>query len=146
MRAATPDDAAQIAQIHRLARAKAMPWLPVIHPPEDELDYFARTVLPQEQVRVIDRDGQIAGFVAFQDAWLNHLYIHPKLWRTGLGSMLLAEAQTAAPSLQVWTFEQNTPARHFYIRHGFQEAERTNGHRNEEKTPDVRLIWTRPVP
>ena len=138
--------AAQIAQIHKLARAKAMPWLPVIHTPEEELDYFAGTVLPQQEVRVTGRNGQIAGFVAFQDAWLNHLYIHPQFWRKGLGSALLTEVQTAAPSLQVWTFEQNTPARHFYTRHGFQEAERTNGHRNEEKTPDVRLIWTRLVP
>jgi hypothetical protein len=29
----------------------------------------------------------------------------------------------------------------FYERHGFVEAERTDGRRNEERAPDIRYVW-----
>ena len=35
----------------------------------------------------------------------------------------------------------NEPARRFYRRHGFVEVGRTDGARNEEREPDVRLAW-----
>ena len=36
-----PDDAEAIARIFRESRAEAMPWLPVIHPPEDVTRFYA---------------------------------------------------------------------------------------------------------
>jgi hypothetical protein len=42
---------------------------------------------------------------------------------------------------QLWTFQANTGARRFYARHSCREVEWTNGEHNEEKTPDVRLVW-----
>ncbi|EJO89542.1 hypothetical protein MCOL_V205115 [Mycobacterium colombiense CECT 3035] len=37
-------------------------------------------------------------------------------------------------------FQINTTAQRFYLRHGFIEADRTNGIRDEEHQPDIRLI------
>ena len=47
----------------------------------------------------------------------------------------------SAPGLQLWTFQRNAVARHFYERHGFRAAELTDGARNEEVEPDVRYVW-----
>ena len=38
IRAAGPEDAEAIARIFRESRAEAMPWLPVLHPPDDEFE------------------------------------------------------------------------------------------------------------
>lgn len=141
IRLATTSDAAAIADIHRAARAEAMPWLPVLHTPAEDLSFFRQNVLPEETVLVAEADGRICGFVAFQKDWLNHLYIATEYWRAGQGTALLHRVQTASTRLQLWTFQDNHRARAFYAKHGFVEVERTDGAGNEEKTPDVRLVW-----
>ena len=141
LRDADSNDAADIAKIHRLARSEAMPWLPVVHSPEEELEFFSKKVLPTEIVRVVETEHNIAGFVAFRGDWLNHLYIHPDYWGNGFGSLLLLEAKANSPRLQLWTFQRNLNARAFYDRHKFAEVELTDGARNEERTPDIRMVW-----
>jgi ribosomal protein S18 acetylase RimI-like enzyme len=46
-------------------------------------------------------------------------------------------------ALELWCFQANTYARRFYERHGFKAIRFTDGHDNEEKTPDVRYRWAR---
>jgi len=142
-RRAGPSDAEAIATIHLAAREKAMPWLPVIHTSQEVLYFFKNIVLAQEQVYVALTADQVAGFIAINDDWVNHLYVHPEFWRGGVGSKLLSIAKDASPTLQLWTFQQNTMARSFYGRHEFIDVEETNGSGNEEKTPDVRMAWSR---
>jgi hypothetical protein len=36
---------------------------------------------------------------------------------------------------------QRPSPRRFYLRHGFTEAERTDGQRNDEREPDIRYVW-----
>ena len=43
--------------------------------------------------------------------------------------------------LALWTFQSNTRAQEFYRRHGFTEVRRTDGSANEERVPDVRMVW-----
>jgi ribosomal protein S18 acetylase RimI-like enzyme len=59
----------------------------------------------------------------------------------GIGSDLLRQAQAAAPALTLWTFQANTGAQRFYLRHGFREALRTQGEANDEGLPDIRYEW-----
>jgi len=141
LRKAENTDAIRIARIHRLARSAAMPWLPAIHSPEEDLIFFSETVLPNEEVRLIEIENDIAGFIAFRGDWLNHLYIHPDFWGRGFGSQLLNDAKAASKRLQLWTFQRNTAARSFYCQHQFSELEHTNGANNEERIPDVRMVW-----
>ena len=141
LRNAESTDAIRIAQIHRLARSTAMPWLPVVHSPEEDLVFFSETVLPNETVRLIEIETDIAGFIAFRGDWLNHLYVHPDFWGRGFGSQLLNDAKAASKRLQLWTFQGNNAARSFYELHHFSEVERTDGANNEELTPDVRMVW-----
>ena len=143
IRPATPEDAAAIARLHRAARAAAMPWLPVVHTPAEDLAFFRDVVLPNETVLVAEDSADVAGFIAYAEDWLNHLYVAPDHWSRGIGADLLARAQAASDTLQLWTFQENHGARRFYARRGFAEAELTDGAHNEERTPDVRLVWHR---
>jgi len=120
-----------------------MPWLPIVHSPEEDLEFFRDQVLPSQTVIVAETSEQITGFAAYKGEWLNHLYVGPDAWRSGLGSQLLRRVQAASSVLQLWTFQRNRNARAFYARFGFEEVEFTDGQRNEEKTPDVRMIWRR---
>ncbi|MHA3976767.1 N-acetyltransferase family protein [Halovulum sp. GXIMD14794] len=143
LRKATYTDAEALARIHRAARRKAMPWLPVLHSPEGDRKFFGNTVLSTEDVRLFEDGGQVIGFIATKDDWVNHLYVDQAHWRRGVGSRLLEIAKADAPRLQLWTFQGNDGARQFYAAHEFTEVEFTDGRNNEEKTPDVRLVWTR---
>nr|WP_321360141.1 GNAT family N-acetyltransferase [uncultured Hyphomonas sp.] len=118
-----------------------MPWLPVVHSPEDVLEFFRDQVLPSQTVIVADKSEQITGFAAYKGEWLHHLYVAPDAWQSGIGSRLLRRALAASSVLQLWAFQQNRTARAFYARFQFEEVEFTDGQRNEEKTPDVRMIW-----
>ena len=43
---------------------------------------------------------------------------------------------------QLWTFQANKRARHFYESRGCEAVEFTDGQRNEERVPDVRYVYT----
>jgi ribosomal protein S18 acetylase RimI-like enzyme len=144
-RPATPADAAVLAGIHRLARAEAMPWLAVVHTPEEDFEFFLNQVLPDSDVHVACCGEMIAGFIARQDNHIGHLYVSPAFWNRAIGSLLLARMQREADSLDLWTFQRNAGARRFYERHNFTAMEFTDGSRNEEKEPDVRYVWHAPA-
>lgn len=140
IRTATVSDAPAIAAISRSARAAAMPWLPVLHSVEGDLTFFTRAVT-QYHVEVAEVDGAVAGFIALDDDWVDHLYIAPAHQGKGLGSALLTRAKARADFLQLWVFQQNIAAQGFYAKHGFAEVERTDGSTNEERCPDLRMTW-----
>ena len=100
-------------------------------------------VLAGNQVWIAEVDETLAGFVAFADGWVNHLYVAPAFQGRWLGTRLLDLAKQANPAVQLWVFQVNTPAIHFYERRGFRVAERTDGSANAEKQPDARMTWTR---
>ena len=140
---ASSADAKTIAKIHRTARQQAMPWLPVIHTPEEDLWYFKTIVLPVEKVLIAREEIQVVGFIAFNRGLLKHLYVAPDRWGTGLGSKLLETARSDLSFLQLRVFQKNTKARHFYSKHGFCERAFSDGQGNEEKMPDLRMEWMR---
>lgn len=142
IRPATAEDAPAIAVLNRLPRGEAMPWLPVLHPLEDDTKFFARVVDAHRFV-VSENGGAVVGFCGVDAGLVEQLYIHPDHQGQGLGSAFIAWAKHGAEALQLWTFERNHAARTFYAKHGFAEVERTDGDRNMEKTPDVRMKWTR---
>lgn len=122
-----------------------MPWLAVVHPPEEELAFFLNQVIPNSDVQVARCEQKIAGFIARQHNHVEHLYVSPSFWNRGIGSLLLASVQRDTDILDLWTFQRNSGARRFYERHGFTAIEFTDGSRNEEKEPDVRYVWQSPT-
>jgi ribosomal protein S18 acetylase RimI-like enzyme len=61
----------------------------------------------------------------------------------GIGRALVDDVKAVEPEISLWTFQANTRAIAFYRREGFAEAERTEGQRNDERLPDIRMIWRR---
>jgi ribosomal protein S18 acetylase RimI-like enzyme len=141
-RRAIAEDLPAIARIHRQAFFTAMPHMPVLHTPEEDLAFYNEVVFPSTEMWLIEQADAIVGFIAFRPGWIDHCYLHPDHQRRGLGTQLLHIAQHSNPALQLWTFQCNLPARSFYERHGFQPARMTDGHANEERQPDVLYTWT----
>jgi GNAT superfamily N-acetyltransferase len=138
---AASGDASDVAAVFRRSREAAMPWLPVLHTPDEDLEFF-RSQLSGHCSWVSLAGGQVAGFAVAGEGWLHHLYVEPDLRGRGLGSALLDEAKDAFPTgLRLWVFERNALARVFYGARGFLEVERTEGSGNEEKEPDVLMRW-----
>ncbi|MEM1035596.1 MAG: GNAT family N-acetyltransferase [Pseudomonadota bacterium] len=112
-----------------------------MHTPDEDVEYFRKEVLPKQTVCIAEDARKILGFIAYDKTWLNHLYIAPDNLRQGVGSELLSIAKAETKVLNLWTFQRNQAARDFYAKHGFLEVEFTDGASNEEKTPDVRMVW-----
>jgi len=142
IRAATTADIDDIARIFRLSREAAMPFLPALHTPEEDRAFFRTRVFPACEIWIAEETG-IAGFIAFRDGWIEHLYIHPAHQRRGLGLALLEQAKKRFPELQLWTFQRNHNAIAFYEANGFRLVRQTDGAVNEEREPDALYIWSR---
>ena len=145
IRDASPDDAEAMTALFLAARRQAMPWLREVHSDAETRWWVGNVLLHELTVRVATLNGVIAGFAGIQPGWLDHLYIAPAHQRGGLGTRLLEEAKRigGAP-LRLWAFQRNHPARAFYRRHGFIDEELTDGAANEEREPDVRMLWSGP--
>ena len=87
--------------------------------------------------------GAMTGVIAFHDDWIEQLYVLPQARGQGVGTALLDIAKRTSDHLQLWTFQRNAQARHFYEARGFAIVEQTDGAGNEEKEPDARYLWTR---
>jgi ribosomal protein S18 acetylase RimI-like enzyme len=91
-------------------------------------------------------DEVIVGIMALHDTDIDQLYLDPQWRGRGIGDLLIAHAKSQRPEgLGLWTFQVNIPACRFYELHGFVEVTRTDGSRNEEHEPDIRLQWTPPA-
>ena len=117
-------------------------WMPRLHTRAEDIA-FAGHMIARGWVSVAETDGSVQGFIARDGDEVNALYVAPAAQGHGIGTALLREAQTHADRLILWTFQANAGAQRFYARHGFTEAERTDGSRNDEKLPDVRMVWTK---
>lgn len=140
-RRATLEDMPAVARLHRLAFFEAMPHMSDLHTPEEDLAFYSTVVFTGSEVWVSEREGLLAGFIAFRSGWVDQLYIHPHHQRRGIASELLAVAMAAEPVLRLWTFQCNGKARRFYERQGFRIERETDGAENEEKQPDVLYVW-----
>jgi GNAT superfamily N-acetyltransferase len=110
----------------------------------DELRVWVRDHLFGEQeVWVAEAEGGVVGFMVLgRPDWLEHLYIDEAATGAGLGSRFVELAMAELPGqIQLWTFQSNTGAQRFYVRHGFVPVQWTDGD-NEERSPDVRLVFT----
>ena len=117
-------------------------WMPRIHS-YDEDRGFGAFLVEKTQVIVAESGASIVGFLALRDANIQALYLRPVARNLGLGKRLLDYAKKSHNALTLWAFQENLAARRFYAREGFREVEMTDGNGNDEKLPDVRLVWQR---
>lgn len=131
------------AQVHRIAFDQALPWLVGLHTPDEDRWFYRERVFPTCRVWGWFAADVLSGFIAFRQGWIEQFYVLPAAQGRGVGTELLDIAKGAAERLELWTFQRNTPARHFYEARGFVQVEQTDGARNEEREPDVRYRWIR---
>ena len=142
LRRARPEDAAAIAETHLASRRHGLPYLPEVHTDAETHQWVAAVMLPQQEVWVAEIAGEVAGFAALHEGWLEHLYIAPEHQERGLGSALLDVAMSRSPGgLQLYAFQRNERARRFYEGRGFLAEWFGDGSANEEREPDVRYRW-----
>jgi putative acetyltransferase len=144
VRAARESDSASVARLHRLVVRQCLPYLPELHTPEDDLDFFASVVFVEGDVWVADA-GEVVGYCWSPPGWIRHLYVHPSYQNSGIGSALTNEVMASNEELQLWVFARNDAARAFYAKRGFREIGGTDGD-NEEKEPDILMHWKRSWP
>jgi GrpB-like predicted nucleotidyltransferase (UPF0157 family)/ribosomal protein S18 acetylase RimI-like enzyme len=142
LRPATPADGDAVATVLLASRREFLPYLPSPRTEAEIRAWMRDVVIPREHVVVAELDGRIVGYVASHgtasESWISHLYLAPGFTRNGIGSALLAHAlEFATRPVRLWAFQQNTAARLFYERHGFQPVRFTDGRDNEEHMPDA---------
>ncbi|WP_299871116.1 GNAT family N-acetyltransferase [uncultured Sulfitobacter sp.] len=114
-------------------------WMPRIHTRAEDLS-FAGMMIARGWVSVVEDKG-VVGFAACDGPDLNALYVAGHARGRGIGSALLSTLKESRRTLELWTFQRNTQAQKFYMRHGFVEVARTEGARNDERLPDIRYVW-----
>ena len=140
IRLAQPDDAPAIAVVHRLAMRISLPFLPELHTPDEDLAFVRDRLSATNTVWVAEVEGEVVGYIAFHEGWIDHLFIHPDRQGAGLGPALLAKALEDGTERKLWTFQKNARARAFYEKRGFVVEMLTDGEGNEEKEPDVLYV------
>ncbi len=144
LRAANAGDREAIVGVFHSARAAALPYLPVLHSGAEDRDFFDGHIAAGATTVAVE-DGRVLGFIVVRGERVEHLYIDPGAQRSGVGSVLLCNAQVLHPEgLDLWVFQRNRDAIAFYEAHGFAIAETTDGSANEEREPDARMVWPRP--
>jgi chorismate mutase/ribosomal protein S18 acetylase RimI-like enzyme len=152
VRPATADDAEDLAALFWDARQAAYPAMPHgVHSRAEVQHWFGevlgltpRTVpMPEDrETWVAERDGEVVGYLVLDPEWLDSLYVRPDLTGHGIGSVLLDLAKGLRPDgFGLWVFETNVRAQQFYRRHGLFVVRRTDGSDNEERSPDLEMVW-----
>jgi GNAT superfamily N-acetyltransferase len=117
-------------------------WMVPVHDRAETLG-FGDLLIRVSDVTVARLAQRVVGFLSRQDDEVQALYVVASVRGGGIGGALLERAKAAAPRLALWTFQANVDAQRFYHRHGFVEMARSDGQGNDEKLPDVRLVWQR---
>ena len=141
IRAAGPLDAGAVGGLLTQGAA-GFDWMPKLHSAAEDVAH-AGHMIGRGWVQVIERGGAVCGFMARNEAEIHALYIDKYAQNQGLGSRLLHAAQSGCAHLALWTFQANTGAQRFYLRHGFRETARTDGASTDEKLPDIHYVWSR---
>ena len=97
LRAGSRDDAQELAELMARSKSVAMPWLPVLHTPSEDIAYLDRVLTTVEVVVAVDSADAALGFCAVDRATkvVDHLYVDPSQRRRGIGSALLATCAVA---------------------------------------------------
>ncbi len=138
---ARPRDAARLARILG-DWVRETDWMPLQHTRVEDREHLTN-LIGRFEVLVARTWRGTQGFLVRDGDKVHAFHVAPKARGAGVGHRLLDAAKARTSRIELWCFQQNTRALDFYAREGFAVAERTDGAGNDEKLPDVRLVWSR---
>jgi putative acetyltransferase len=125
------------------SRWDALRWLEerMGHSPQDDLDFFRGTLMPENEILVAIEGQEIVGLIAIGTESIEQLFVEPTAQGRGIGTALLQRAMTLRPTgLRLYTHQRNARARSFYERRGF-DAVAFGVSPPPEEEPDVEYRW-----
>lgn len=138
-----PIDLEELVAFWHEATTIAYPYVAIMqqHTIDSHRAYFQKVILAESSVWVCELDGELVGFLAINQDFIDQLYVRVTQQRRGIGSALLEHAKRLSPShLRLYAFQKNQPARAFYERHGFR-AVHFRVSPPPENEPDVEYHW-----
>lgn len=139
IRPARPTDAGKVGAI--LSNfIDTTPWMPRVYSRAQDIG-FAGMMIDRGWVRVAENRAGVVGFLAREGDMIQALYVIENARGQGVGHALLQDTCDQQKRLTLWTFQANTRAQDFYLKHAFHEVERTDGSGNDEGLPDIRYEW-----
>lgn len=130
-----------IIQLWRVTSAETYTFLSDNHTEAGDRIYFTNVIAAKNEIWVTEEDEQLQGFLAIRRSYIDRLYIHPTHQRKGVGTALIAHAQTLSPTgLELRTHVKNVNACAFYEKHGFV-AVKYGVSPPPESEPDVEYHW-----
>jgi GNAT superfamily N-acetyltransferase len=142
VRRAVDSDAAAVAEVWLRSFTAALPSVRRAHTDAQVRAWIREMVVPAQETWVATVEGSVVAMMVLDSEDLDQLYLDPAWQGRGIGGRLVDLAKQRSPSgLTLWTFQVNKAARRFYERHGFVAGESTDGHRNEEREPDIQYVW-----
>ena len=136
-------DEAEVVGVWHRAGLAAYPYLPTWQALTLERAQwvFHNIIRAQCAIWVGILDEHIVAYLAMNGSYIDRLYVDPSEWRTGWGTQLVNFAKELSPSgLELHTHQENSAARAFYERHGFQ-AVKFGISPPPESAPDVAYHW-----
>jgi len=137
------DETDAAARQHRRAGVMIPGFDPSLHTEEETCAFYCGVFARGPIWGAFDGD-MLAGHIALEPGWVEHLYVEPDRHGQGIGRMLLAIAMREQDDLQLWTYQANARARRLYEGHGFVAEEYGVDPGHEDRVPNVRYRWRRP--
>ena len=139
---ASVDDGAEFADLYLASRADALPFLRRVHPDDEVRSRFKTCYCAEARPGLLGWTDMSWDFLTLISDDLDQLYLRPRYYRRGIGSLLLTKTkERSAERLRLFTFQRNERARAFYEAHGFRIVNLNDRSRNEEGEPDVLYEW-----
>jgi len=144
LRQATISDASELAELFLAARQYSINVIPpIVGDATRVFPWIESKLSASDDCWVMQDEAGISAMLFLEPGWIGQLYVRPDAIGLGLGSLLVEKAKALMPDgIQLWTFQSNLGAQKFYERHGFVAMEWTDGANNEERSPDVRYVWS----
>ena len=108
---------------------------------DDSRRIFRSVISPRCELWVAERHGQLLGFLALRESYIDRMYVKLSAQGCGVGTALLEKARELSPAgLELHTHQANHRARDFYEKRGFRSI-RFGVSPAPENEPDVEYWW-----
>ena len=134
------DETDAAARQHRAAGALIPGFDPSLHTLEETYAFY-RGVFARGPIWGAFDGDHLAGHVALEPGWIEHLYVDPSRHGQGIGRSLVELAQQEQDDLQLWTYQANARARRLYEAAGFVAQEYGFDPEHQDRVPNVRYRW-----